>query len=1097
MELPVYLDLEARRIVQGPDNSSAVTGLVFYQNDTYTLALHGLKPRRDDTLAIYDASPIPYNTLAAGLFAGGADAGPLSGTWKLTVTVDAGSPQTTGTLQWNQGKQDLATALNALSGVAVTVSTSGPDNFYTVQQNDPDQTFTFEGASVALAPNCLVRCTSDPTVPGRWLIKLIRAPLAFNDDFENALPPAVTVATVRAGNASRNEIQSVTEPEGSMGQFALGYSGAETIAFPVGTVTAAEIEDALNALSADATEENPSFRVTQPVAGRRFFHLEFIGALALANQDALTVSMYGQVATDVPTGEFPIVSEVPVDLTLLAAANIPILFEIAAFDVDGKKTVLAQQEVTLVNNAIDGSLAGELESAGYVQVVPVTQYLDTNNATPFIQSGVGQSFTPTGALTAGSTFTITHGLDTFRPWVRVTRYLVDHTDFAAALLSDPGGIDAWLEANATGSVPLQDPGEIQVPENTTRNQLTLTLATALVDDPADDWDYHLIKIDVSSPDAIITLFTHLHSWDEVYDSVTGNVGSGLTVRQKFAALEAGIGMLGGGLKVPAGNIDGKIPASKIDVSSFIENILNALQTNATTQQEWTNMIISALTGSSAAIKKLIEAITSSASALDAFRDLILDVLKSLLDSGVSADVTNIPDVSFVYPPYQEYDGPSVRTPTTTAIEDKSTTNVTKTYTATEDVEAPGTIVDYANLSPAQGNLTAGTALSGTIVLDADTAVTVGAFTVNTGTDVVTLTAHGLQDGDRVRVSTSNTLPSPLVADTDYYIRDKTTDTFKLAATAGGSAIDITTAGTGTHTLVHYIADSGRKFAVSGDDISLAAVEGLDSLPVPDGSDVAFANGHWFIVSLADSTNYPKAYEKTLFVISQTDQQLVENAGWNTVFRVAHELRSLESDLVARGRFILETAPFNAADATPTLDALTWTERASFIATLTAAAQILRGSLEVNHRLTSLDTFTANASTEVLTVASAHGLAAGDRVKFTTSGTLPAGLALDTIYYVIASGLTSTELKVSATDGGSAVNITDTGTGTHTIWQDTYDSTARMGGVEEEWTPVSLDLFVRLRFDRFDTATPDDSAEEIAGALLLTLSKANHSLIALS
>lgn len=81
--------------------------------------------------------------------------------------------------------------------------------------------------------------------------------------------------------------------------------------------------------------------------------------------------------------------------------------------------------------------------------------------------------------------------------------------------------------------------------------------------------------------------------------------------------------------------------------------------------------------------------------------------------------------------------------------------------------------------------------------------------------------------------------------------------------------------------------------------------------------------------------------------------------------------------------------------------------------------------------TTLGTFTANTSTEVLTVSAAHGLAVGDRVRVSSTTTLPAGLAAATDYYVLTVPSTTT-LTVSATIGGSAVNITDTGTGTHTI-----------------------------------------------------------------
>ncbi|MEO7933206.1 MAG: hypothetical protein ABIT76_08625 [Chthoniobacterales bacterium] len=80
------------------------------------------------------------------------------------------------------------------------------------------------------------------------------------------------------------------------------------------------------------------------------------------------------------------------------------------------------------------------------------------------------------------------------------------------------------------------------------------------------------------------------------------------------------------------------------------------------------------------------------------------------------------------------------------------------------------------------------------------------------------------------------------------------------------------------------------------------------------------------------------------------------------------------------------------------------------------------------------TVTVNTGTDLATVSTTHGLSAGQMVRFTTTGTLPSPLVAGTDYFVIASGLTSTALKVSATSGGSAIDITTSGTGTHSIYQ---------------------------------------------------------------
>lgn len=92
------------------------------------------------------------------------------------------------------------------------------------------------------------------------------------------------------------------------------------------------------------------------------------------------------------------------------------------------------------------------------------------------------------------------------------------------------------------------------------------------------------------------------------------------------------------------------------------------------------------------------------------------------------------------------------------------------------------------------------------------------FTVANATDVCTATGHGLLDGQKARVTTSGVLPAPLVAGTDYWLRDVTANTFKLAATKGGSAIDLTTDGTGTQTLnpvPDYIEEAAGTGNLSG------------------------------------------------------------------------------------------------------------------------------------------------------------------------------------------------------------------------------------------------------------------------------------------
>lgn len=59
----------------------------------------------------------------------------------------------------------------------------------------------------------------------------------------------------------------------------------------------------------------------------------------------------------------------------------------------------------------------------------------------------------------------------------------------------------------------------------------------------------------------------------------------------------------------------------------------------------------------------------------------------------------------------------------------------------------------------------------------------------------------------------------------------------------------------------------------------------------------------------------------------------------------------------------------------------------------------------------------------------HGFVANDVVRFfAVGGTLPTGLATDTRYFVIATGLATDTFRVSTTQGGAALDITAAGAG---------------------------------------------------------------------
>lgn len=71
---------------------------------------------------------------------------------------------------------------------------------------------------------------------------------------------------------------------------------------------------------------------------------------------------------------------------------------------------------------------------------------------------------------------------------------------------------------------------------------------------------------------------------------------------------------------------------------------------------------------------------------------------------------------------------------------------------------------------------------------------------------------------------------------------------------------------------------------------------------------------------------------------------------------------------------------------------------------------------------------AVASSGATFTSACHGLSAGNKVVLTGSGSLPCGLALNTVYFVIPSGLSHSTFKVSAASGGTEVAVSSNASG---------------------------------------------------------------------
>lgn len=109
-----------------------------------------------------------------------------------------------------------------------------------------------------------------------------------------------------------------------------------------------------------------------------------------------------------------------------------------------------------------------------------------------------------------------------------------------------------------------------------------------------------------------------------------------------------------------------------------------------------------------------------------------------------------------------------------------------------------------------------------------TAASAKTFTADSSADQISAVGHGYKTGLKVRVSSSVTLPGGLAAATDYFVIFYDGSTIGLATSYAnallGNAIDITTAGSGTHTITPAAQSIAAKLQGSFDDITYGDID---------------------------------------------------------------------------------------------------------------------------------------------------------------------------------------------------------------------------------------------------------------------------------
>lgn len=165
--------------------------------------------------------------------------------------------------------------------------------------------------------------------------------------------------------------------------------------------------------------------------------------------------------------------------------------------------------------------------------------------------------------------------------------------------------------------------------------------------------------------------------------------------------------------------------------------------------------------------------------------------------------------------------------------------------------------------------------------------------------------------------------------------------------------------------------------------------------------------------------------------SFASQTWIEVDGWMTKGDLGDSAEEIVTPLINRGRAVKQKGTFDAGTME---NVFAWTPTDPGQLALAAAS---RDRLERAFKVEYSDIPAVRSATATITIASpgvvtwpAHGLTDGARVRFTTTGTLPTGLAVDTTYYVIEA--TTNTFQLSATRGGAAINTSVSQSGTHTV-----------------------------------------------------------------
>jgi hypothetical protein len=285
--LDIYIDTTSGVLVsQGAAKDGALPTLT--RNDSYNLRLR--LQERDSAGLLRD---LDTSSSSVKLGIGGIDTRPTDGQFKLVL-----NSITSSAISFNATPLQVYTAISAIAGTGVTVTTYGNEQFsFLITSATANTALSFGGSAFTLFPtsSVLVNTRRFPaaSVAAQQVIRLVRNPAVYADTF-TASPTVgiVSLTKIQDGSATQNETYNLaigSDAEG--GSVVLNFGPNSTTAIPIGS-NAASFAEALSSITT-ISAGNISVDLGNNAGN---YSISFVRSLGLTNiTTALTLDASGVI----------------------------------------------------------------------------------------------------------------------------------------------------------------------------------------------------------------------------------------------------------------------------------------------------------------------------------------------------------------------------------------------------------------------------------------------------------------------------------------------------------------------------------------------------------------------------------------------------------------------------------------------------------------------------------------------------------------------------------------------------------------------------------------------------------------------------------